>query len=199
MRLFLVRHGRTASNVHGLVDTAFPGADLDAVGRSQADALVERLAGSELGALYASNLVRTQQTVAPLSRQRGLAPTILPGLREIAAGDQEMSTNAEAYIAVLSAWAGGDLGAARPGGESGRQFFARYDAAIEQIAFQGHESAAVVSHGAAMRMWVGGRVRGLTHAEFASVRLGNAAIIQLEGDTVSGWRFVSWDEADEIG
>ena len=45
MRLHLVRHGQTASNVAHLLDTAHPGADLDEVGRAQAAALVVRLGG----------------------------------------------------------------------------------------------------------------------------------------------------------
>lgn len=198
MRLFLVRHGRTPSNVDRLLDTAFPGADLDAVGRAQADSLVERLAGVEIEALYASDLVRTQQTAAPLSRERGLEPAILPGLREIAAGDQEMWPVWDAYVGVLTSWATGDLTAKRPGGESGEEFLARFDGAIAEIAASGAATAALVSHGAALRMWVGGRVSGIEPDEVAHRYLGNTAIIQVEGDPESGWRFVSWDEGTEI-
>ena len=87
MRLYLVRHGRTSSNVDRLLDTASPGADLDDVGRAQATRLVERLDGHHLEAVYASDLVRTQQTLAPLASARGLEMTILGGLREIQAGE----------------------------------------------------------------------------------------------------------------
>lgn len=198
MRLFLVRHGRTPSNVDRLLDTAFPGADLDAVGRAQAAALPGRLAGVELDALYASDLVRTQQTAAPLASERGLAPTILPGLREIAAGDQEMWPRWDAYVGVLTDWARGDLGSARPGGESGVEFFARFDDAVAEIAASGARSAALVSHGAALRMWVGGRVGGIEPAEVAHRTLGNTAIIAIEGDPAAGWRLVSWDEGTEL-
>ena len=198
MRLFLVRHGRTASNVDRLLDTAFPGADLDAVGRDQAAALPGRLAGAELDALYASDLVRTQQTAAPLAAQRALTPTILPGLREIAAGDQEMWPRWDAYVGVLTDWARGDMGSARPGGESGEEFFARFDAAVAEIAASGARAAALVSHGAALRMWVGGRVGGIDPAEVAHRTLGNTAIIEIEGDPTSGWRLVAWDEGTEL-
>lgn len=198
MRLFLVRHGRTASNVHRLLDTAVPGADLDAAGRAQAATLPARLDGRELDALFVSDLVRTQQTAAPLAAARGLEPTVLPGLREIAAGDQEMWPRWDAYVAVLSEWARGDMTAARPGGESGEEFFARFDQAVAQIAASGVASAAVVSHGAALKMWVGGRVRGIDPGEVAHRRLGNTAIVEVEGDPESGWRFVAWDEGVEL-
>lgn len=198
MRLFLVRHGRTPSNVDRLLDTAHPGADLDDVGRLQAEALVERMAGVELAALYASDLTRTQQTIAPLAADRGLTPTVLPGLREIAAGDQEMWPTWDAYVAVLSEWARGDLSAARPGGESGEEFFARFDDAVGRIAAAGDEAAALVSHGAALRMWIGGRVGGIAPDDVATRWLGNTAVIEIEGDPERGWTLVRWDEGTEI-
>ena len=75
MRLYLVRHGRTPSNVARLLDTAVPGADLDAVGLAQADTLVERLAGHRVDAVYASDLVPDTATftteAVPAGDQRG--------------------------------------------------------------------------------------------------------------------------------
>jgi len=43
MRLILIRHGQTVSNVGGLLDTAHPGADLTPLGRQQAGSLVTTL------------------------------------------------------------------------------------------------------------------------------------------------------------
>ncbi len=71
MRLLLIRHGQTHSNVSGSLDTARPGADLTDLGREQAELLVERLKDEPVDALHASTLVRTQQTIAPLARARG--------------------------------------------------------------------------------------------------------------------------------
>ena len=104
MRLILVRHGRTPSNVGFLLDTAEPGADLDEDGLEQAAALVERLSHHEIGAVYVSNLVRTQQTARPVAQARGLELQVLPELREISAGDDELSPDATRYIGTLIAW-----------------------------------------------------------------------------------------------
>lgn len=197
MRLYLVRHGRTPSNVARLLDTAIPGADLDAVGQDQARTLVERLAGQPVDAVYASDLVRTQQTVAPLAEDRGLEPIVLGGLREIQAGEDEMSPVWERYVGSLRAWGEGDRSAKIPGGEDAEEFFARYDDAIAEIAASGHGAALLVSHGAALRMWIAGRVDGIDLAEVVGRRLGNTTIVTLDGSPEAGWTFVDWDEIDE--
>lgn len=196
MRLILVRHGRTPSNVARLLDTAFPGADLDDVGRSQAELLVDRLEHERIDALYASDLVRTQQTVAPLAARRGLDVTVLGGLREIQAGEDEMSPQWQRYVETLQRWVE-DRSAAVPGGEDADTFYGRYDEAIAQIADAGHETALLVSHGAALRMWIAARATGIAVEEVVNRRLGNTTVVVLEGDPAEGWRFVSWDEVTQ--
>ncbi|POC80683.1 histidine phosphatase family protein, partial [Vibrio vulnificus] len=43
MRLILIRHGQTESNVHRLLDTAMPGPGLTELGQQQAAGLVSAL------------------------------------------------------------------------------------------------------------------------------------------------------------
>lgn len=192
MRLILVRHGRTASNVGLLLDTREPGAELDEFGRRQAAALVQRLAGHRIDALFASNLLRTQQTAAPMAADRGLTVQVLPGLREISAGDDELSPSAGRYIGAMIAWGAGDLTAKVPGGEDAMEFLERYDAAIDQIAASGAEVAMAVSHGAALRSWVAARVDGFVEA-LDGGHLDNTAVIIAEGSPSEGWRLIELD------
>ena len=194
MRLLLIRHGRTRSNVAGLLDTAAPGAHLDEVGLEQARALAGRLADQPLDGLYASDLVRTQQTAQPLAELHGLEVAILEGLREIQAGDQELSDVWDDYIAVLRGWAMGDTDARRPGGDTYHEFFGRFDAAVDHIASAGHEVAALVSHAAALRTWTGQRVSGLSPRDASTRALGNTAGVVLEGSPADGWTLVEWDD-----
>ena len=192
MRLHLVRHGRTASNVAGLLDTAHPGAPLDEVGLAQASALVGRLGGVALDALYTSDIVRAVQTGTPLAIDRGLPLTPLVGLREIPAGDLELAAEWQGYIDVLRAWGQGRPDARCPGGEDLFMFLGRFDEAIASIVDAGHATALLVSHGAAMRTWLAARLDGATPFEVARWELGNTAVIALDGDT-AGWRVASWD------
>ena len=192
MRLILVRHGRTTSNVGLVLDTAVPGADLDAAGRAQAEALVERLAAFPVEAIFTSDLVRTQQTAAPFARARALEFTVLPGLREIPAGEDEMSPDATRYIGTLIKWHSGDLAARIPGGEDAAEFFARYDAAIAEVAAGGHRVAMVVSHGAALRTWATARVPGFAEA-LGKGHLDNTGIIIVDGTPEAGWQLFELD------
>ncbi|MCA0295952.1 MAG: histidine phosphatase family protein [Actinobacteria bacterium] len=186
MRLILVRHGRTASNVGLLLDTAEPGADLDENGLEQAASLVERLSHHEIEAVYTSNLVRTQQTAAPIAESRGLELQVLPGLREISAGDDELSSDATRYIGTMIAWGQGDPGARVPGGENAHEFLERFDAAIARIAASGYEVVMVVSHGAALRVWSMVRVDGFLEA-LGQAHLDNTGVIVVDGSPADGW------------
>lgn len=192
MRLFLVRHGQTPANVARQLDTARPGLDLTAVGREQAVALGHRLEHEDLGAIYTSDLVRTQQTAEPLAHTLGLGLVILSGLREIQAGDYEMSTDWGPYIEAVAAWRD-DPSRAIPGGDTGVGFMARYTAAIRRIAEDGHESAVAVSHGAAMRVWCSVSL-GLSVDFFDTRRIDNTHIVTMEGDPDDGWRLLAWGD-----
>mgnify|MGYP002386815333 CR=1 FL=1 len=203
MRLILVRHGQTSSNTGLLLDTAAPGADLNETGREQAEALVGRLADQPIDAIYASTLVRTQQTASPLARARGLEVRVLPDLREISAGDAEMTADATAYITTMLRWHAGEYDARIPGADNAGEFFDRYDRAIRRIAGAGHEAAVAVSHGAALRVWAAARVPGFAEALGEGV-LNNTGLVIADGDPDAGWRMVElegvmvWAEEAEV-
>lgn len=195
MRLLLIRHGQTHSNVMGALDTARPGADLTDLGREQAELLVGRLEDEPVDALHASTLVRTQQTIAPLAKARGLEVTIHDGLREWDAGDLEMANDAasvETYVRVAMSWADGRPEVQMPGGPTGVEALGRYDQAIQNIAALGAECAAVVSHGAAIRTWVAARAQDLDVTFAAANPLLNTQVVKLVGDARSGWKVEDW-------
>lgn len=82
-----VRHGQTPGNAAMLIDTAVPGPGLTALGQQQAQAIANALAAKgPYAGIFDSQLIRTQQTAAPLANLLGMAPQVLPGLNEIHAG-----------------------------------------------------------------------------------------------------------------
>jgi len=213
VRLLLVRHGQTSSNVAHLLDTAVPGADLTDEGRAQAAALVDLLGGEGIGAVTASTLVRTQQTAAPLAAHLGLEVAVDDGLREIEAGDLEMrgdQASVERYLEVVAAWLGGDPTVAGPGAEDGTTFLRRFDGAVDRAvraaADAGVRTLALVSHGAAVRTWAGLRVRNLDAAFVIATGLLNTGVVVLDGDPDDGWTCTTWmgaaldaDRAQAVG
>jgi broad specificity phosphatase PhoE len=195
MRLLLLRHGQTHGNTLGALDTAFPGNDLTELGIRQAEAAAEVLAKDPPSAIYVSRLVRTQQTAAPLEAATGLSAQVLEGLREISAGDYEMATDHDSimgYIGTVAEWIEGRLDPRMSGAETGHEFLARYDAAVAEILAAGHERALIVSHGAAIRTWVGSRVPGASTHEMATEGMANTACIELDGSPEDGWTVASW-------
>jgi broad specificity phosphatase PhoE len=197
VRLILIRHGETPSNVAGALDTAVPGAPLTPLGHRQAAAIPPVLTIERVTAVYASPLVRTQLTATPLAAARGLDVVVADGLEEIAAGHLEMKTDDESvasYAGTVAAWIGGDLTATMPGGHDGHTFFDRYAAAVTAITTDHADDATVVafSHGAAIRTFAA-RHGGPTEA-----RLLNTGAVVLEGSPYRGWAVTRWSR-DPLG
>jgi broad specificity phosphatase PhoE len=195
MRLHLIRHGQTPSNVLGLLDTAHPGPGLTALGHEQAARIPEALGETSVDALFASTLVRTQLTAAPLARTQGLEVGILDGVHEIEAGSLEGRSDRDAVITYLKttfAWGLGELDATMPGGPSGHDFFGRYDADVESVLSTDAAAAAIVSHGAAIRVWVARHARNVGPQFAAEHALENTGVVVLDGSFRDGWTLRTW-------
>lgn len=195
MRLLLIRHGQTPGNVLGQLDTAHPGPGLTALGREQAAALADSLGSQPIEALFASTLLRTRLTAEPLSLARRLDIEVRPGLHEIEAGSLESRSDRDSirrYLETVYAWGLGDLDTAMPGGPDGHSFFGRFDEDIESIARSGARVAAVVSHGAAIRVWVSSRARNIAPSFGAENPLDNTGVVVLDGGPAEGWTLTTW-------
>jgi broad specificity phosphatase PhoE len=195
MRLLLIRHGQTPSNVSGVLDTRIPGPGLTALGQAQADAVPQTLAGVHIDAIFASVQVRSQITAAPLAADRGLDVYVREGIREISSGDYEMRSDrscVEEYLDTMVLWADGDLDARLPGGESGASMLARFDEVVAEAFDAGHSSVALVSHGAAIRTWSASRSGNLSAQFIRENPLHNTGIVILEGTPSTGWTALTY-------
>ena len=153
--LILIRHGETDWNrelrFQGHVDVP-----LNAVGLEQAQRLAGRLASEPAHGVYASDLLRTQQTAQPLSQQLGLPVLPEMALREQSFGRVDGMRVDDIKAQHPEAWAGWlrfheDF--CMPGGETTRQFHARVMAAVGRIAADHrHETLVVVTHGGVLDM-----------------------------------------------
>ncbi|KQV07408.1 histidine phosphatase family protein [Leifsonia sp. Root112D2] len=200
MRLLLIRHGQTIDNVRGALGTEVPGPPLTELGRKQADAVPAALESEQIEAIYVSTMLRTQLTAAPLARARGIDARVVDGLQEIYAGELEQradSASVHQYIGAIVAWQS-DLRVRIPGGEDGHEFFARYNAVIDDIAADHDGTVALVSHGAAIRTWASWAA-GNIDGDFTRIRgLDNTGVVILEGSPTDGWLATQW-EGEPIG
>jgi len=195
VRLILVRHAESTSNVRHILDATSPGPELTARGLDQAVQLPAALAAFDVDAVYASSLTRAQQTAAPFAASIGLPVIVRDGLREISAGSLELRGDDEsmrAYFATVDAWHAGDLARRMPGGDDGSEVLARFDAVVAEIAGLGVPVVLVVSHGAMIRFWIAARTNEGPAALVAAEMLENTGVIELDGDTGAGWSVRSW-------
>ena len=195
MRLIFIRHGQTPANLLGLLDTAHPGPGLTDLGVRQASAIPDALRGEPVESLFASTLLRTQLTAAPLADARSLDVAVRPGLHEIEAGDLEKRSDMRSvrrYLETVFAWGSGELDVAMPGGPTGHDFFGRYNSDLEAIVSSGASSAAVVSHGAAIRVWVAAHATNVAPMFTAENNLGNTGIVIVDGSFAAGWTLTRW-------
>jgi len=150
-RLLLARHGETEWNRTG----RFQGhADppLSEIGREQAVALAESLAGDGIRAIHTSDLLRASETARVVATRLGLPVVEDAGLREIDVGSWSGLTRDE--IAArdpdgFKRWLRGEIG---HDGETREQLTERVVAAVERIAHaHAGETVLVVTHGGAIR------------------------------------------------
>jgi broad specificity phosphatase PhoE len=197
LRLHLVRHGQTPSNVHMALDSKPPGPPLTEQGQRQAAELAAALATEPVVAVYASTAVRAQQTAAPVADVHGLEVRVVQGVHEVFVGDLEGRndrTALERFFAVYSAWADGDLEVPMPGGETGRQLLDRYLAVVNRIRDEHPDGSVVlVSHGAAVRL-VAHQLAGVAPELTKHALVPNTGQVVLEADHTSptGWRCLEW-------
>ncbi len=196
MRLVLARHGQTPSNVRHVLDSRPPGPSLTALGRAQAAALGQRLAGWDVTAVHASRAVRAQETAGPVAAAHGLAVVVVVGVLEVDCGDLEGRADAEAralFDAMYAAWWTGDLDARLPGGESARDLRARYLPVVERVVAGATGAVVLVSHGAAMRVAAGALLGEGVETRYVP----NTGLVVL-APTPPGWARERWDPPDDV-
>jgi broad specificity phosphatase PhoE len=150
--ILLARHGESdwnrAKRWQGQADR--PLTDL---GRRQAEDLADRLADTELDAVYSSDLRRAADTAEAVARRRGLKVQTTPDLREVDVGAWSGLTRAEAEAQFPDAYARWlDGGEGWDDGETYEQLATRVMGAVQAIG-EKHDGGRVlvVAHGGTIR------------------------------------------------
>jgi probable phosphoglycerate mutase len=153
--LILIRHGETDWNrelrFQGHVDVS-----LNAIGLEQARRIAARMSGQKADALYASDLLRAQQTATPIAAQLDLPSRTEVGLREQSFGRVDGMRVDDIKEQLPEAWEGWlrfEEDYAMPEGESTRQFHGRVMDAVQRVvAAHPEQTVVVVTHGGVLDM-----------------------------------------------
>ncbi|WP_329113469.1 histidine phosphatase family protein [Streptomyces sp. NBC_01465] len=194
MRLILIRHGQTPTNVAYTMHTTLPGPELTHLGQQQASALVSALADEKIDALFASTHQRTQLTAAPLAEDRGLQVLIRDGIREVSAGHWEGAgdhASHNAFLDLVFGWPT-DPTTRVPGGESGLEVLQRIDGVVHEAVQSGGETVVMVSHGVAIRVWLAARAANFSARDAKRRTLDNTGAVIVDRSAEGTWQVLSW-------
>lgn len=194
--LTFIRHGQSEGNASGLIDSSTPGPNITELGRSQARAVADKLKGNHYDGIFASTMVRTQQTAQPMADALHEQVTVLPGLRELEAGQfegQPEASAADTFFSAPQAWLRGDRAARIPGSLDGNEFDARFDEAVQQIYDSGDVNPVAFSHGGAIMLWVMMNVTNPDPSLLTSRPLNNTDHVVVSGNPADGWKLTDWE------
>lgn len=194
--LTLIRHAESESNAAGITDTAVPGPALSALGQEQAATLADKIKGDGFDGIYASQMVRTQQTAAPLAKDLGKQVTVLPGLNEISAGWFEgvsLKDTSNTLLLGPQGWLKGDRRYGIPGSVDGDQFNDAFDAAVQKIYDSGQDKPVAFSSSLSIMMWTLLNARNGRNNLLVDHPLPNVGTVVVSGNPLTGWTLRSWD------
>ncbi|OUS92239.1 histidine phosphatase family protein [Rhodococcus sp. NCIMB 12038] len=194
--LTLMRHAESAGNASGLIDTSVPGPGITDKGRQEAQAAADRFSGQDFDGVYASSMVRTQQTAEYMAHDVSEPVEVLPGLREIEAGQYEGQPEATAqstYLATPVSWLQGHRDDRIPGSIDGNEFDQRFDDAVEQIFDSGDTHPIAFAHGGSIMIWTLMNVNNPDPSLLKTNPLRNTGYVVITGTPDTGWTLVDWN------
>ncbi len=194
--LTFIRHAESQSNAEHVINTDIPGPSLTEEGQAQAEQLAHQLSRNNFDGIYASDMVRTQQTAQPLAQALDKRVEILPGLREINAGWYNNTPTKRADLTYLLApanWLNGDRKDAVPGSISGIEFNDQFSAAVQKIYDSGNTKPVAFSHAEAIMYWTLMNAKNPKDSLATSHSLSNLGRVVVTGSPSMGWTLVDWD------
>ena len=154
-RLYILRHGQTNFNLQRIVQGRGINSDLNETGLAQAKAFFEHYKHLPFCAVYASNLKRTQQTIAHFETI-GHRIECFGELDEISWGKHEgrpLTLEDKAnYMQVKNDWDNGLWNISTPDGESPLDVQERLQVFLNHLYQQKHEATLICTHGRTSRI-----------------------------------------------
>lgn len=200
--LTFIRHAESEANASGIINTDVPGPGLSQQGKGQAEDLAHHIGRSDFDGIYASTMVRSQQTAAPLATELGKHVEVLQGVQEINAGWFEGRPEAQApstYLVAPADWLNGDMQDSIPGSVTGKQFNDQFTAAIQKVYDSGNHNPVLFSHKFAIEYWTMLNAKNAKDSLLSSHPLPNTGRVVISGNPMTGWTLEEWDGIRNFG
>jgi broad specificity phosphatase PhoE len=208
--LDFVRHGESGDMT--AINTMVPGPELTGTGEQQASDLAIALQHSGIDEIWASTMIRSQETAAPLADELGLPiqQPLLAGLNEIDAGIFEgaptnvgdLPVGGALYLLAPALWTLGLTSVPELGSTdtNGIVFDQRVDEAVQTI-YDGSaagDTDAVFSHEGTIAIWTLMNVNNPDYALVLKDLFTTGELLPYTGQVVvdgspGDWTLVSWD------
>ena len=207
--LDFVRHGESGDMT--AINTMVPGPDLTATGEQQASDLAIALKHSGIDEIWASTMVRSQETAAPLADELGLSiQPLQAGLNEIDAGIFEgaptnvgdLPLGGALYLLAPALWTLGLTSVPQLGSTdaNGIVFDQRVDEAVQTIyaGSSAGDTDAVFSHEGTIAIWTLMNVNNPDFPLVLNELFSTGELLPYTGQVVvdgspGDWTLVSWD------
>jgi len=194
--LTFIRHAESDANASGIINTDVPGPGLSPEGKGQAEQVAHQSGHNDFDGIYASTMVRSQQTAAPLAGELGKQVEVLQGIQEISAGWYEgkpVGQEPATYLLAPADWLNGDLQDRIPGSVTGKEFNDQFTAAVQKVYNSGRHNPVVFSHKFAIEYWTLLNVKNAKDSLLTSHPLPNIGRVVISGNPMTGWTLVDWD------
>lgn len=158
---------------------------LSPLGMQHGQAVARWFADTALDAIYASPMLRVQQTLAPLAEKTGLKPVIIPSLREVDFGDwtgyrwdgvqEHFGVSAFDWLEIIES-------KGIPNGESAAELAQRVQPALLKVLHDNpHKRVAVFCHGGIIRvilaLMLGVPLRQMAHF---NIEYGSITVVEVQ-------------------
>ncbi len=173
--------------------------ELNETGIRQAQAIGQRLAEYSIEQVFASDLLRCQQTIAPFVELSGCAPTFREDLRERTFGSMEGEDYTELHRWMRSEAQRLGLPETEvrpPGGESTLDVWNRVHSIAEELRTS-TKNTLIVSHGGALAQLVAQLIKG-SHETARSFRFANCGLSILESRVDGSFILVQFNDIDHL-
>jgi phosphoserine phosphatase len=193
MNIYIIRHGETEMNKHGIIQGRSINSDLNEVGHRQAKAFYAVYNDISFDVILTSSLKRTHQTVQQFIDDKKAVWIKTPELDEIGWGVHEgqqigNKENQKSFNDLMLAWDNEEYHAAIPNGESIASLAGRLSSMLSSLKSSNAKNVLLCTHGRTLLCLIA-ILKNQPLRNMKNFRHGNTCLYQVNYSAESGFVF----------